>query len=79
LQHTRIGGSHTAHPIACVAAIAICAERAGAAANRGTRQLGAIAALDLAVGDAGYPAGISPRLYQHFMVHMVRPIGSTIT
>jgi adenosylmethionine-8-amino-7-oxononanoate aminotransferase len=44
------------------------------------RQLGTIAALDLAVGDAGYLAGIGPRLYQHFMTRgcLVRPLGNTI-
>jgi adenosylmethionine-8-amino-7-oxononanoate aminotransferase len=44
------------------------------------RQLGTIAALDLAVGDAGYLAGIGPRLYQHFMARgcLVRPLGNTI-
>jgi adenosylmethionine---8-amino-7-oxononanoate aminotransferase len=44
------------------------------------RQLGTIAALDLAVGDAGYLAGVGPRLYQHFMARgfLVRPLGNTI-
>jgi adenosylmethionine---8-amino-7-oxononanoate aminotransferase len=44
------------------------------------RQLGTIAALDLAVGDAGYLAGIGPRLYRHFMDRgfLVRPLGNTI-
>ncbi len=47
---------------------------------RNVRQLGTIAALDLAVGDAGYLAGIGPRLYQHFMTRgfLVRPLGNTI-
>jgi adenosylmethionine---8-amino-7-oxononanoate aminotransferase len=44
------------------------------------RQLGTIAALDLAVGDAGYLAGIGPRLYQHFLSRgfLVRPLGNTV-
>jgi adenosylmethionine---8-amino-7-oxononanoate aminotransferase len=47
---------------------------------RNVRQLGTIAALDLAVGDAGYLAGIGPRLYRHFMARgfLVRPLGNTI-
>jgi len=44
------------------------------------RQLGTIAALDLVVNDAGYLAGIGPRLYRHFMDRrfLVRPLGNTI-
>jgi adenosylmethionine---8-amino-7-oxononanoate aminotransferase len=44
------------------------------------RQLGTIAAFDLAVSDAGYLAGIGPRLYRHFMGRgfLVRPLGNTI-
>jgi adenosylmethionine-8-amino-7-oxononanoate aminotransferase len=47
---------------------------------RNLRQLGTIAALDLVVDDAGYLAGIGPRLYRHFMARgfLVRPLGSTI-
>ena len=44
------------------------------------RQLGAIAALDLAVGDAGYLAGVGPRLTQYFIDRgvLLRPLGNTI-
>jgi adenosylmethionine-8-amino-7-oxononanoate aminotransferase len=44
------------------------------------RQLGTIAALDLAVGDAGYLADIGPRLYRHFLSlgMLVRPLGNTV-
>jgi len=44
------------------------------------RQLGTIAALDLAASDAGYMATIGPALYQRFMARglLVRPLGNTI-
>jgi adenosylmethionine-8-amino-7-oxononanoate aminotransferase len=44
------------------------------------RQIGTIAALDLAVSDAGYLADIGPRLYRHFIARgcLVRPLGNTI-
>ncbi|WP_316189355.1 adenosylmethionine--8-amino-7-oxononanoate transaminase [Bradyrhizobium sp. SZCCHNS1054] len=44
------------------------------------RQLGTVAALDLAVPDAGYLADIGPRLYRHFLARdlLVRPLGNTI-
>lgn len=44
------------------------------------RQIGTIAALDIAAGDAGYMAGIGPRLYQSFLARglLVRPLGNTI-
>ncbi|MGO9356460.1 MAG: adenosylmethionine--8-amino-7-oxononanoate transaminase [Xanthobacteraceae bacterium] len=44
------------------------------------RQLGTIAALDLAVTDAGYMADVGPRLYGEFMARglLVRPLGNTI-
>jgi adenosylmethionine-8-amino-7-oxononanoate aminotransferase len=44
------------------------------------RQLGTIAALDLAVTDAGYMADVGPRLYAQFMARglLVRPLGNTI-
>ena len=44
------------------------------------RQLGTIAALDLAVGDAGYLAGVGPRLTQFFLDRgmLLRPLGNTI-
>jgi adenosylmethionine-8-amino-7-oxononanoate aminotransferase len=44
------------------------------------RQIGTIAALDLAVTDAGYLADIGPRLYRHFITRgfLVRPLGNTI-
>src|SRR3569833_3853850 len=44
------------------------------------RQHGAIAALDLVVGAAGYLAEIGPRLSQHFLARgmLVRPLGNTI-
>jgi len=44
------------------------------------RQIGTIAALDIAVNDAGYMANIGPALYQRFMARglLVRPLGNTI-
>lgn len=44
------------------------------------RQIGTIAALDIAASDAGYMAGIGPRLYQSFLARglLVRPLGNTI-
>ncbi|GAB1715499.1 MAG: aminotransferase [Nitrobacter sp.] len=44
------------------------------------RQIGAIAALDVATGDPGYLAGIGPRLYDGFLARglLVRPLGNTI-
>jgi adenosylmethionine-8-amino-7-oxononanoate aminotransferase len=44
------------------------------------RQLGSIAALDLVTDDAGYLAGIGPRLYDNFLRRglLVRPLGNTI-
>ena len=44
------------------------------------RQLGTIAALDIAVKDAGYMANIGPALYQRFLARglLVRPLGNTI-
>jgi adenosylmethionine---8-amino-7-oxononanoate aminotransferase len=44
------------------------------------RQLGTIAALDLAVDDAGYLANVGPRLYRHFLARgfLIRPLGNTI-
>ena len=44
------------------------------------RQIGTIAALDLAVADAGYLADAGPRLYRHFIARgsLVRPLGNTI-
>lgn len=44
------------------------------------RQLGTIAALDLASGGPGYLADVGPRLYGHFQSHdvLLRPLGSTI-
>jgi adenosylmethionine---8-amino-7-oxononanoate aminotransferase len=44
------------------------------------RQIGTIAAVDLMVKDAGYLAGIGPRLYHGFLKRglLVRPLGSTI-
>ncbi len=44
------------------------------------RQIGTIAALDLAVDDFGYLANIGPRLYQGFLERglLVRPLGNTI-
>jgi adenosylmethionine-8-amino-7-oxononanoate aminotransferase len=44
------------------------------------RQLGSIAALDLVTDDAGYLAGIGPRLYDNFLRRglLVRPLGHTI-
>ncbi|MGA7808079.1 adenosylmethionine--8-amino-7-oxononanoate transaminase [Bradyrhizobium sp.] len=44
------------------------------------RQIGTIAALDLAVTDAGYLADVGPRLYGEFMRRglLVRPLGNTI-
>ncbi len=47
---------------------------------RNVRQIGTIAALDIATDDAGYLAGIGPRLYSDFLGRglLVRPLGNTI-
>jgi adenosylmethionine-8-amino-7-oxononanoate aminotransferase len=44
------------------------------------RQIGTIAALDIAARDAGYLADIGPRLYRGFLARglLVRPLGNTI-
>ncbi|MGO9545699.1 MAG: adenosylmethionine--8-amino-7-oxononanoate transaminase [Rhodomicrobium sp.] len=44
------------------------------------RQLGTIAALDLAVRDAGYLAGVATKLYNFFLQRglLLRPLGNTI-
>lgn len=44
------------------------------------RQTGAIAALDVVVRDAGYLAGVGPKLYDHFMAAdvLLRPLGNTV-
>ncbi len=44
------------------------------------RQLGTITALEVAVGDQGYLAGIGPRLYEAFMARnvLLRPLGNLI-
>ena len=44
------------------------------------RQIGSIAALDLASGETGYLAAIGPRLYRNFLSRnlLVRPLGNTI-
>lgn len=44
------------------------------------RQIGTIAALDIAARDAGYMADIGPRLYSGFLARglLVRPLGNTI-
>jgi adenosylmethionine-8-amino-7-oxononanoate aminotransferase len=44
------------------------------------RQLGTIAALDIATNDAGYLAGIGPLIYNEFLGRglLVRPLGNTI-
>jgi adenosylmethionine---8-amino-7-oxononanoate aminotransferase len=44
------------------------------------RQIGTIAALDIATRDAGYMADIGPRLYRSFLARglLVRPLGNTI-
>jgi adenosylmethionine-8-amino-7-oxononanoate aminotransferase len=44
------------------------------------RQIGTIAALDVVVDDAGYLAGVGPRLYDSFLSRglLVRPLGNTI-
>ena len=44
------------------------------------RQIGSIAALDIVTDDAGYLAGIGPRLYDNFLRRglLVRPLGNTI-
>jgi adenosylmethionine-8-amino-7-oxononanoate aminotransferase len=44
------------------------------------RQIGTIAALDIATNDSGYLAGIGPRLYNDFLARglLVRPLGNTI-
>jgi adenosylmethionine---8-amino-7-oxononanoate aminotransferase len=47
---------------------------------RNVRQIGTIAALDIATDDDGYLAGIGPRLYSDFLGRglLVRPLGNTI-
>lgn len=47
---------------------------------RAPRQIGTIAAIDLAVPDAGYLAAIAPRLYAFFLEHgiLLRPLGNTV-
>jgi adenosylmethionine-8-amino-7-oxononanoate aminotransferase len=47
---------------------------------RNVRQIGTIAALDIATDDVGYLAGIGPRLYNDFLGRglLVRPLGNTI-
>jgi adenosylmethionine---8-amino-7-oxononanoate aminotransferase len=47
---------------------------------RNVRQIGTIAALDIAVDDEGYLADIGPRLYSKFIERnfLVRPLGNTI-
>lgn len=63
---------------------AMQAERLGRFADdarfENVRQLGTIAALDLKVGDAGYLAGVGPRLAAHFLARgiLLRPLGNTI-
>lgn len=44
------------------------------------RQIGTITALDLNVDDAGYLAGVGPRLLRHFLDRgvLLRPLGNTI-
>jgi adenosylmethionine-8-amino-7-oxononanoate aminotransferase len=44
------------------------------------RRCGTITAMDLKVGDAGYLAGIGPKLLAHFNRHdiLLRPLGNTI-
>jgi adenosylmethionine-8-amino-7-oxononanoate aminotransferase len=44
------------------------------------RQIGTITALDLAVRDAGYLAGIGPTLYEHVITAgiLLRPLGNTV-
>lgn len=44
------------------------------------RQIGTIAALDIAAADAGYMADIGPRLYREFLARdlLVRPLGNAI-
>lgn len=46
----------------------------------GVRQQGTIAALDLATKDAGYLAGVAPKLYAFFLERglLLRPLGNTI-
>jgi adenosylmethionine-8-amino-7-oxononanoate aminotransferase len=44
------------------------------------RQTGTITALDVQVGDAGYLAGVGPKLYEHFIAAgvLLRPLGNTV-
>ena len=44
------------------------------------RQIGTITAMDLKVSDAGYLAGIGPKLYERFIADgiLLRPLGNTI-
>jgi adenosylmethionine-8-amino-7-oxononanoate aminotransferase len=46
----------------------------------GIRQIGTITAMDFHAGDAGYLAGIGPRLYSYFLERgvLLRPLGNTI-
>jgi adenosylmethionine-8-amino-7-oxononanoate aminotransferase len=63
---------------------AMQAERLAAFAGDGRftnlRQTGTIAAMDVVVGDAGYLAGIGPKLYERFIAAdvLLRPLGNTV-
>ena len=47
---------------------------------RNARRLGTIAALDIAVDDAGYLADVGPKLYEFFLERgvLLRPLGNTV-
>ena len=49
-------------------------------AFQNVRQIGTIAAFDLKVPDAGYLAGVGPKLMSYFLAHgvLLRPLGNTI-
>lgn len=44
------------------------------------RQIGTVTVLDIEVRDAGYLAGIGPKLYEHFLAAdiLLRPLGNTV-
>ena len=76
---------HTEPVLATIAALA--AEQARQVARfeghegvRDVRRLGTITAIDVAVRDSGYLAGVGPRLMAHFMSRgvLLRPLGNTI-
>ena len=53
---------------------------AGDARFTNVRQTGTITAVDVQVSDAGYLAGVGPKLYDHFIAAgvLLRPLGNTV-